>query len=71
LSGERGVRIGEPGLRHISRMKKLRFLYLKDLNRWFLRDSTVPLIAAIPTLEVLWLSSADVTDRALERLSAS
>jgi hypothetical protein len=70
LSGERGVRIGEPGLRHISRMKKLRFLYLKDLNRWFLRDSTVPLIAAIPTLEVLWLSSADVTDRALVHLAA-
>jgi len=70
LGGRHGVRIGEPGLRHISRMKKLRFLYLKDPNRWFLRDSTVPLIAAIRTLEVLWLSSQDVTDRALVHLAA-
>jgi hypothetical protein len=69
LGGERGVRIGEAGLRHISRMKKLRFLYLKDPNRWFLRDSTVRLIANIPTLEALWLSSVDVTDRALEHLA--
>ena len=68
LGGERGVRIGEAGLRHISRMKNLRFLYLKDPNRWFLRDSTVRLIANIPTLEALWLSSVDVTDRALVHL---
>ena len=50
-------------------MKRLRLLYLKDSNLWFLNDSTVPMIAGIGTLEVLHLSSRDVTDRSLVHLA--
>jgi hypothetical protein len=69
LAGVVGTRVSEVGLAHVSRMKNLRALYLKDLGLSYLSDATVHLVTRIPTLEVLWLSSPLVSDKSLPHLA--